>query len=226
MNNAFIIATCTAAPKGAATASNLIERHVQANFYPTPPEATRALLSVETFDGLIWEPACGQGHIARELVRTGHSVRPTDLNDWGYGNPGIDFLASNVLSRVWLHGRPPRGLHIVTNPPYSSGLADDFIQQALRVTAITGGKVAMLLNLASLAHRSRTAMWKARPPARVYAIDSVLCWPDPGRAPPRHFREHRYCWCVWAPDHSGPSALWWLSAADFRDRAAGQGGKP
>lgn len=28
-------------------------------FYPTPPEATRALLSVETFDGTIWEPACG-----------------------------------------------------------------------------------------------------------------------------------------------------------------------
>lgn len=27
-------------------------------FYPTPPEATRALLSVENFDGDIWEPAC------------------------------------------------------------------------------------------------------------------------------------------------------------------------
>ena len=37
------------------------------NFYPTPPEATRALLSVETFDGPIWEPACGQGHIAKVL---------------------------------------------------------------------------------------------------------------------------------------------------------------
>ncbi|PID44236.1 MAG: hypothetical protein CSB48_02440 [Proteobacteria bacterium] len=27
-------------------------------FYPTPPEAVRALLSVEQFDGSIWEPAC------------------------------------------------------------------------------------------------------------------------------------------------------------------------
>lgn len=27
-------------------------------FYPTPPEATRALLSVEQFEGSVWEPAC------------------------------------------------------------------------------------------------------------------------------------------------------------------------
>jgi hypothetical protein len=60
MSAPVIIGTRPAAPKGAATAARLIDRHVQANFYPTPPEATRALLSVETFDGLIWEPACGQ----------------------------------------------------------------------------------------------------------------------------------------------------------------------
>ncbi|MGO9172224.1 MAG: hypothetical protein ACLP7P_09695 [Rhodomicrobium sp.] len=216
MSDAVIIGIRPAAPKGAATAARAIDRHVQANFYPTPPEATRALLSVETFDSLIWEPACGQGHIARELARAGHPVHATDLNDWNYGIPGIDFLAPDILSRVWLNGGPPSGLHIVTNPPYGSGLADDFLSQALRIAAMTGGKVAMLLNLSSLAHRSRTAMWKARPPARVYAIDSVTCWPDPDRAPPRHFREHRYCWCVWTPEHSGPSALWWLSALDFR----------
>ena len=33
-------------------------------FYPTPPEATRALLSVEHFHGSIWECACGDGAIA------------------------------------------------------------------------------------------------------------------------------------------------------------------
>ena len=37
-------------------------------FYPTPPEATLALLSAETFDGSIWEPACGEGHIAKVLT--------------------------------------------------------------------------------------------------------------------------------------------------------------
>ena len=28
------------------------------DFYPTPPEAVKALLSVEQFEGDIWEPAC------------------------------------------------------------------------------------------------------------------------------------------------------------------------
>jgi len=36
-------------------------------FYPTPPEATRALLSVECFEGDIWEPACGDGAISKVL---------------------------------------------------------------------------------------------------------------------------------------------------------------
>ena len=48
-------------------------------FYPTPPQATRALLSGEEFDGSIWEPACGEGHIANVLVTAGYDVVSTDL---------------------------------------------------------------------------------------------------------------------------------------------------
>ena len=56
------------------------------DFYATPPEATRALLSVEDFDGLVWEPACGHGAISRVLVNAGYSVVSTDLIDRGYGS--------------------------------------------------------------------------------------------------------------------------------------------
>src|ERR1700674_3667292 len=63
------------------------------DFYPTPPEAVRALLSVEQFDGTIWEPACGYGAISRELEAHGHSVVSTDLIDRGYGQSGSDFLS-------------------------------------------------------------------------------------------------------------------------------------
>ncbi|WP_041787782.1 hypothetical protein [Rhodomicrobium vannielii] len=54
-------------------------------FYPTPPEATRALLSVERFDGPIWEPACGTGWISEELIAAGYDVLSTDLVNYGYG---------------------------------------------------------------------------------------------------------------------------------------------
>jgi len=216
MTNAIIIGERRrpAVPKGTARGADQIARHIAANFYPTPPEATRALLSVERFDAPIWEPACGKGHIARVLEDAGHQVLATDLNDWCYGACNVDFLDDRHVKAA--REAAPRIRHIVTNPPYGSGLADGFIRQALAVTADTGGKVAMLLNLASLAHADRTPFWRAHPPARIHAIDSVVCWPDPDRAPPRHFIQHRYCWVVWSPDHRGPTEMHWLSARDFR----------
>ena len=186
-----------------------VPRRLPNEFYPTPPEAVRALLSVETFDGSIWEPACGEGAIANELISAGHKVASTDLIDYGFGISGIDFLKEIR----------PRAKHIVTNPPYGSGLADAFITKSLGFAAATRGSVAMLLNLASLAHRTRTRWWREHPPARLYAIDDVVCWPENRYGPaPNHFTKHRYFWAVWTQDHRGPSAFWWLSAADFRNR--------
>jgi len=189
------------------TGLRIAPRRIPHEFYPTPPEATRALLSVESFDGAIWEPACGEGAISAELASGGYSVVSTDLINHGYGTPQVDFLAQTR----------PRAKHIVTNPPYGFGLADRFITRALDMTRTTGGKVAMLLNLASLAHRTRTAWWQSHPPARLYAIDDVVCWPEHRYGPaPNHFTKHRYVWAVWTPNHTGPSAFWWLSAAAFR----------
>ena len=190
-----------------------VDRDIAANFYPTPPEATRALLSVESFDGPIWEPACGQGHIAKVLEAQGHEVIATDLNAYGYGAEGIDFLNTKATRTA------ESARHIVTNPPYGQGLADAFIERALAVTAKTGGKVAMLLNLAALAQEQRTPAWQKNPPARLYAIDGVVCWPETERKPPKHFLAHRYVWAVWEHGHKGPSAFWWLSSKEFRDAA-------
>jgi hypothetical protein len=176
-------------------------------FYPTPPEATRALLSVEQFDGAIWEPACGDGAIARVLHEAGHAVVSTDLHPYGFGESGVDFLREKNV----------RATHIVTNPPYGRGLADAFVTKALALTRGTGGKVAMLLNLASLCHPARTALWQQLRPARLYAIDGVVCWPARQYGPaPEYFTRHRYVWAVWCPDHCGATAFDWLSAGAFR----------
>lgn len=179
-------------------------------FYPTPPEATRALLSVETFDADIWEPACGDGRITKVLTDHGHAVISTDLHAYGHGLAGVDFLRETA----------PRAKHIVTNPPYGWGLADRFVRRALALTRATGGKVAMLLNMASLSHPRRTAEWQQSPPARLYAIDDIVCWPeDRYGPPPRHFTKHRYVWAVWTPEHQGPPSFWWLSSEKFRSPA-------
>ncbi|MFX7820752.1 hypothetical protein ABTK26_20765, partial [Acinetobacter baumannii] len=81
------------------------------------------------------------------------------------------------------------------------------VRKALHVTATTRGKVAMLLNLASLAHASRTEFWRTTRPRRIWIVDSVTCWPEPEREPPRHFRENRYCWVIWEGAHDRPTQI-------------------
>ncbi len=175
-------------------------------FYPTPPEATRALLSVEAFDGPIWEPACGLGHISKVLEEAGYDVVSTDLIARGYGQGSVDFLQETVS----------RARHIVTNPPYGRGLGDAFVLKALQLTARTGGSVAMLLNLASLCHPTRHGFWTAHPPAVIYGLDELVCWPE-GR--PELARSstatHRYCWVVWKLGHDGWPVFRWLSTRGF-----------
>jgi len=176
-------------------------------FYPTPPEATRALLSVESFDGDIWEPACGNGHISKELIKAGYEVVSTDLAHREYGEGGINFLKT----------AKPLAKHIITNPPYGKhGLADAFIRKALLHTRKTGGTVAMLLNWRSLCNADRHKKYIKTPPSAIYAIDELTCWPYgiPTSKFPR-ISKQQYCWLVWKPNHTGAPKLWWLSMKDF-----------
>ena len=176
-------------------------------YYPTPPAATRALLSVETFDGSIWEPACGEGHISKVLEATGYDVVSTDLATcWKYGDVGRDFLREKT----------PLAKHIVTNPPYGRGLADAFVGHALRLTRETGGSVAMLLAIQSLAHPLRHDFWTRNPPAVIYALDDCQCWPygDPSKATTA-IGKQRYVWVVWKAGHAGPTRFGWLSTKPF-----------
>ena len=170
-------------------------------FYPTPPEATRALLSAESFDGSVWEPACGQGHISKVLIGAGHQVVSTDLVNYGYGEAGRDFFAE----------RRPLAKHIITNPPYGRGLADAFVKHALNLTKATGGKLAMLLAIHSLCHPLRHELFTDNPPAAVYCLDQCHCWPEGKafKATPT-LTMQRYCWVVWHHRSSMGTVLRWL----------------
>ena len=88
----------------------LFPKRAAFEFYPTPPEAVRALLSVESFEGSVWEPACGDGAISKVLEAAGYQVVSTDLIDRGYGAGRQDFLKSD---RTFAK-------NIITNPPYGT----------------------------------------------------------------------------------------------------------
>ena len=85
------------------------------DFYPTPPEATEALLSRYEFNKDIWEPACGDGAISNVLAEKGHNVISTDLNNFGFGETNVDFLMEQKALAP----------DVITNPPYK--LANEFV---------------------------------------------------------------------------------------------------
>ena len=116
-------------------------------YHLTPPRGDLALLARESFKGVLWECACGDGAISRILEAAEFEVISTDLVDRGYGHGGHDFLADHTTLAN----------HVITNPPYgpARGLAARFVEHAL--TRIRhGGTVCMLLRTnweAPQAHR-------------------------------------------------------------------------
>lgn len=172
-----------------------VNRHPE-DYYPTHPGATRALLSVEKFDGAIWEPACGEGDMSKVLIAAGYEVISTDLIDRGYGDGARDFLME------W----NPLAPNIVTNPPFKE--AKMFIDRALQLTT---GKVAMFLRLAFLEGLDRGLWFPTTPLARVWVMSR--------RVPMQRGRLQEegdghgviaFAWFVFEHGHVGPPTLGFL----------------
>jgi len=164
------------------------------DFYPTPPEATRALLSVETFDGPIWEPACGDGAISRELEAAGYEVVSSDLIARGYGESAIDFLME------W----QPRAPNIVTNPPFKH--CAEFMRHAV---SLSSGKVALLMRLACLEGAERREIYDSTPIARIWVFSKRLTMYRSGIATGEGGML-AFAWFVWERGHTGRPVVGWL----------------
>lgn len=123
------------------------------DYYATDPRAVEMLLGLERFAPVIWEPACGEGHISKVLQAHGYEVISTDIVYRGFGDPEpLDFLTETLEG---FEG------DIITNPPYSAGL--EFVQRALE-SVRPGGKVAMFLKVQFLEGQKRGAFFKDTPP--------------------------------------------------------------
>lgn len=94
---------------------NTAYKRCEKDFYPTPPDATRALLNFLNLPKgtIVWEPACGEGHMADEIERYGFIVKSSDIST------GEDFLNIPFKECDW----------IITNPPFS--LSEKFIEKCI-----------------------------------------------------------------------------------------------
>lgn len=163
------------------------------DYYPTPPEATRALLNLEKFSGVIWEPACGEGHISKVLIESGYKVKSTDLVDRGYGTGGQDFLKSFDMCE-----------NIITNPPYN--IAQQFIEHAL---VRSTGKVAMLCKLQFLEGAKRKKMFESTPLKSVYVFSKRLSMTRNGEKM-KNSGMIAFAWFVWDHEYKGEPVLRWI----------------
>lgn len=168
------------------------------DFYPTPPEAVQALLSVEDVPHSIWECACGDGAISNVLQEAGHSVVSTDLNDWGYdkAETGVDFLMETK----------PLAPAVITNPPYK--LANEFIVKCMDMEL---DYFAMLLRLAFLEGKQRRELiYNRQPPARVHVFSERLTmWRGDEEQPQGSSGFIAFGWFVWEKGNT-ETKLGWL----------------
>ncbi len=176
------------------------------DFYRTPDSATLALLAVEEFPARIWEPACGDGAIAKVLVAAGYEVISTDLMDRGYGESEVDFLEQTKK----------RCGCIITNPPFV--LDDDFALHALKLGV---RKFALLCRLAWLEGVERyETLFALGKLARVWVFAArQTLWFGDDEFPETDGGMTAYAWFVFEHGHDGSPTLGWLAPGDADDCA-------
>lgn len=134
-----------------------VHKRKEADFYPSPPDVTEALMQFLQLDNdtFVWEPACGDGAMSRMLERHVKTVVSTDLRDDPsiYGKRGIDFLNADG-DADW----------VITNPPFN--LAEGFIRKSLSITP----NVAMLLKSQYWHAASRLSLFNEHPPTFVLPL--------------------------------------------------------
>lgn len=185
------------------------------DFYPTPPEPTRAFLHAEIdrlrdFDG-IWEPSCGDGAMLRELRAVGLDT---------YGSDLIDRNGAADTVRDFFSFRYPAFPAIVTNPPFDycgwgtpathadgKGKAQ-WLYHALETLDVD--YMALLLNWTWPGAGGLADFWHRYPPARVYLMRWKIDFTGQGAPPMLN------AWFVWDKQHKGETVLRMLDRKDAR----------
>ena len=169
------------------------------DFYPTPPEPVRAFLAAENARlsefPAIWEPAAGNGAMAREIEGAGHRVVTSDITGRGGFVPDeiSDFMATSEAMAP----------AIVTNPPYHLVNWRDgqgrWIRHALEGLGVK--YMALLLNWSWPGAGGLGPLWSSCPPARVYLMQWKIDFTG-GGCPP-----NLNGWFVWDAEWQGETVL-------------------
>lgn len=176
------------------------------DFQPTPLEPFLALAQAERgelarFDTL-WEPACGDGRMARQMRAAGFKVAMSDIVDRG---------CHAIVRNFYDFKRAPAPA-IITNPPFQECNSRDgkgrWIKHALDELGVD--YMALLLNWNWPAANGLGTLVDRLPLARVYLMRWKIDFTGEG-APPMNCG-----WFIWDREWKGETVLRFLDRVDVR----------
>lgn len=167
------------------------------DFYASSPKAIDELYKVIEKPVVVWECACGEGHLSKRMEQLGSEVISTDLIDRGYGVGGVDFLQADALLAPV----------IITNPPYR--YAKEFVLHALELGA---EMVCMFLKLTFLEGVGRQELFQKYPPRTVAVFTRRIQVARNGD--PEMFKKSSaacYAWFIWERGYTGKPEIVWIN---------------
>jgi hypothetical protein len=175
------------------------EPHDSLDYFPTPPWGTRALCEWLSERGDIsqlsaWEPACGEGHMARPMAEYFKFVHASDVHNYGFGAIE-DFLWPTHRRADW----------IISNPPFRLG--EQFAETAVERSECGS---AMLLRTAFLESIGRfEGLFTRHPPTDILQFVERLPMVK-GKVDENASSATSYCWLVWRKDADRSTNFHWL----------------
>lgn len=172
---------------------DMVARHSEfdktKDYIPTPPWATRVLYDVVSPElraaaagTTAWDPACGEGYMARTLKEYHDSVQQSDVHDYGTGHAIGNFTKREFSTDAGA---------IVTNPPYKH--LNAFIQEGLDAT---NRFLALLTRVQALETEGRYDFYSRIPPTQIAFFSNRIPFKTGAvvrKAPKMFF----HIWMVW-----------------------------
>lgn len=179
------------------------------DWYVEPIECSLALFAEESYEGRVWDPACGLGRIIEAAESSGLEAFGTDL---------IERSSRCVETFDFLYGHQAREFtNIVSNPPFKH--AEEFVIQALCLVP-DGGKVTMLLPLVWLSGFSSKRAWLPKSPLSTVMPISPRPSMPPGAVIEAGIRAGNgtkdFAWFTWTKGYDEKPNVMFLNTRPFK----------
>ena len=190
--------------KTIGASNHTIEARAARDFYATDPRAVDRLLEKQKFNKMIWENACGNGHIAETLINEGYNVFSTDIIQREYKKQALelDFLECTEKDA------PAGEFDIITNPPYK--YAKEFVFKSMEILK-PNCRLALFLKLTFLESEGRRDLFCKYPPQKILVFSKrVNCAKNGNEKEFETSSAVCYAWFIWQKGSQTPPQIDWI----------------